>query len=236
MKGFAKNAARPWGFTLVELLTVIAIIAVLATLTSATLVNAQRKGRKAVSTSNLRQIALAFNIYTDDHSKRPATFREMSQSKYISEAVLLCPEDRIHRNWAGLLESQDSGRMPDPIVILPGTDAPASPEQQNTDVAHSYFKSFDYLDRIWQPIERSAMGGIAACQLHGIGRQSKDVPPSFGAYQGLVLRALKDGSVITRQVFLPNTDGVGSAMNPSYGGTNVLETPLLPLFLDPTEF
>ena len=236
MKGLPKNAARPWGFTLVELLTVIAIIAVLATLTSATLVNAQRKGRKAVSTSNLRQIAVAFNIYVDDHSKRPATFREMTRSKYVSEAVLLCPEDRIHRNWAGLLEAQDSGRMPDPIVLLPGTDAPTTEQPQESDVPHSYFKSFDYLDRIWQPIERSAMGGIAACQLHGIGRQNKDVPPTLGDYQGLVLRALKDGSVVTRQVFFPKADDVGPTMNPGYGSTNAPGSSQLPLFLDPTEF
>ena len=236
MKAFAKNAARPWGFTLVELLTVIAIIAVLATLTSATLVNAQRKGRKAVSTSNLRQIAIAFNLYADDHSKRPASFRDMSGSKYISEAALLCPEDRIHKNWAGLLEQQDSGRLPGSIIFMPPTDGPAAPEQQPADdVPHSYFKSFDYIERIWHPIERSALGGIAACQLHGIGRQSKDIPPALGDYQGLVLRALKDGSIIQRQVFLAKSDEVGSAMNPTYGGTNGPVSPLLPLFLDVTE-
>lgn len=236
MKTFAKNAARPWGFTLVELLTVIAIIAVLATLTSATLVNAQRKGRKAVSTSNLRQIAVAFNLYADDYSKRPATFREMVQTRYISERVLLCPEDRVYQNWAGLLEAEDSGRMPDPLVASPGTDGegPAAPEQPGSDIAHSYFKSFDYVDRIWQSIDRNALGGVAACQLHGIGRQSKDNPPMLGAYQGLVLRALKDGSVIPRQVFFANTEGVGSAMNPGYADTNMLGSSQLPLFLDPT--
>ena len=83
-----------------ELLTVIAIIAVLATLISATLVNAQRKGRKALSISNLRQIALAFNIYQDDHQRRPVYYRQLVEGKYLTERVLLCPEDRIVKNWA----------------------------------------------------------------------------------------------------------------------------------------
>lgn len=240
MRISAKNAARPWGFTLVELLTVIAIIAVLATLITATLGNAQRKGRKAVSTSNLRQIAVAFNLYTDDHGKRPFTFRQMARTKYLTERVVLCPEDRIVQNWAGLLETQDSGRFSEPVSSDP--DGPASGvgrgENGNIfalDLPHSYFKSFDYQDQIWQGIDRSTFGGIAACQLHGIGRQSKDVPPAINMYQGLVLRALKDGSVVTRQVFWPEP-GVDSAVTPSYGGgTNFPSNSQLPLFLDPTE-
>lgn len=240
MKLSAKNAAKPWGFTLVELLTVIAIIGVLATLISATLANAQRKGRKAVSTSNLRQISIAFNIYADDHSRRPGTFRELVHGKYIAEHVLLCPEDRIVRNWAGLLEKQDSGRMADPggrDPAAPSTDYPGAGESVPiADLPHSYFKSFDYIDSIWQDIQRSAMGGIAACQLHGIGRQSKDIPPAIDAYQGLVLRALKDGSVVHRQVYWANND-FSTSINPGEGDS---PSPLagssqLPLFMDPAE-
>lgn len=244
MKIFAKNAARPWGFTLVELLTVIAIIAVLATLTSASLVNAQKKGRKAVSISNLRQIAVAFNFYIDDHQRRPASFRQMVDSKYITERVLLCPEDRIIGNWAGILELEDSARASNDVttdpanggVNLPGTGAPPSAEDLSPvpDVPHSYFQSFDYADRIWQSIDRSAMGGIAACQLHGMGRQSKDVRPSLDAYQGLVLRALKDGSVVSRQVFWGNND-FSSSITPGDGPSTLVGSSQLPFFLDPTE-
>src|SRR5688572_9825288 len=120
MRVLAKNAARPWGFTLVELLTVIAIIAVLATLVSASLGNAQRKGRKAVSTSNLRQIAIAFNIYLDDRDKRPETFRQLVENKYLNERVLICPEDHIVKNWAGLLEMADPGRKQGIDANFPG--------------------------------------------------------------------------------------------------------------------
>jgi prepilin-type N-terminal cleavage/methylation domain-containing protein len=234
----AKKTARPWGFTMVELLTVIAIIAVLATLISATLANAQRKGRKAVSTSNLRQIGIAFNLYLDDREKRPETFRQMTEAKYLSERLLICPEDRIVKNWAGILEKQDTGRKSAGAVSSPTRDNPGSvpAEVAVEDVPHSYFKSFDYYDEIWTRIDKSAMGGIAACQLHGVGRQRKEEPPSLTAYQGLVLRALKDGSVITRQVFW---NGLGGSINmgaPATAETNFLgSTTQLPLFIDPAE-
>ena len=238
MKVSAKNVARPCGFTLVELLTVIAIIAVLATLISASLVNAQRKGRKAVSTSNLRQIAVALNIYADDHQKRPTTFREMVNAKNITERVLLCPEDRVVKNWAGVLELQDSGRMAGPTVSAPGREPPAEEPYRSADLPHSYFKSFDYVEEIWQSIDRSAMGGIAACQLHGIGRQSKDKEPALDDYQGLVLRALKDGSVVQRQIFWVNN--FSTTINPGDGASGTgpapsAASPQLPLFLDPSE-
>lgn len=220
-----------------ELLTVIAIIAVLATLISATLLNAQRKGRKALSTSNLRQIALAFNIYQDDHQRRPVTFRQLVDGKYLTERVLLCPEDRIVKNWAGVLEQTDQGRVGAPSAPRDPLDPnSAGPVVMQPDVPHSYFKSFDYLDDIWQNINRAALGGVAACQLHGLGRQVKDKYPSIQDYQGLVLRALKDGSVIPRQVFWSGTS-FNNSQNPNSGmdSTNSFNSSSqLPLFLDPT--
>ena len=231
-----------------ELLTVIAIIAVLATLLSASLANAQRKGRKAVSTSNLRQIAIAFNIYIDDREKRPETFRQLVNNKYLNDRVLICPEDRIVKNWAGELEKLDFGRKT-AAVGLPGREDPPSigNEFVLADVPHSYFKAFDYDNGIWDQIDKDPRGGLAACQLHGIGRQRKDEPPSMAAYQGLVLRALKDGSVIPLQVYwngdsgtfnfgeVGTSDGLGPATptgapnNPPAMTSGISQ---LPLFLD----
>lgn len=233
---------------MVEVLTVIAIIAVLATLLSASLGNAQRKGRKAVSTSNLRQIAVAFNLYSDDHEKRPLQFRDMVERKYLTERVLICPEDRIHKNWAGLLEGNDLGRKQSDTTPSPGRGEVnvGVTNAFGADVPHSYFKSFDYFDEIWAQIEKAPHGGIAACQLHGIGRQSKDQPPSMDAYQGLVLRALKDGSVINRQIYWsglgtfspPASDPGGASASDGFGGPDapmVTSSSQLPLFVDPSE-
>ena len=236
-----------------ELLTVIAIIAVLATLVTASLSNAQRKGRKAVSMSNLKQIAIAFNLYADDRDKRPQTFRQLVETKYLKDPVLICPEDRIVQNWAGILEKQDAGRqLPgDATQGNPGRDLPAAGPGSEfagvDDIAHSYFKSFDYPDVVWDQIDKDTMGGLAACQLHGIGRQRKGEEPSLATYQGLVLRVLKDGAVVPRQVFFDafgttgnfgdgNISGPSSGPSTGFPGTiPPAGTSQLPLFLDPAE-
>ncbi|MBI4472409.1 MAG: prepilin-type N-terminal cleavage/methylation domain-containing protein [Acidobacteria bacterium] len=55
------------GFTLVELLVVVAIIALLAALLLPALGRAKENGRVAVCLSNLRQISVALQFYTDDN-------------------------------------------------------------------------------------------------------------------------------------------------------------------------
>ena len=206
LKILAKNAARPWGFTLIELLTVIAIIGVLATLLTSALSTAKRKARQTVSISNLRQIALAVDLYQDDHRRRPGSFAALVREKHLTERSLLCAEDKLYGNWAGMIEDS-----PSTLNVTPGR---GQAEVVAREVPHSYFKSFDVSDDVWAQIESNPLAGIAACQLHGVGRQRRDVTPSLTAYQGLVLRALKDSSVVSRQVFWNSsemTDQSGSS-------------------------
>ncbi len=231
---------------MIELLTVVAIIAVLATLLTSALSTAKRKARQSVSVGNLRQIALAFNMYIDDQRKRPPTYSSMVREKYLTERSLICAEDKLTGNWAGLIEdvpSYDSSLR---------TEGGVAPTPVPPEVPHSYFKSFALPDEVWERIEKNPLAGIAACQLHGLGRQSADTPPSLYAYQGLVLRALKDSSVVTRQVFWPEStsgnksaaaaggaDGAGgssapavSSLVPSGSVTDAAAPSDLPLFLD----
>jgi len=215
-------------------------VAVLATLLTSALSSAKRKARQTASISNLRQIALAFNLYQDDHRKRPFTYASLVREKYLTDRALICAEDKLTGNWAGLIEEANTGTLnvSRPPVIDKSNEAVAPLE-----IAHSYFKAFDSTDEVWERIENSPLAGIAACQLHGVGRQSLDTLPSLSAYQGLVLRALKDTSVVSRQVFWQSIDASGDKSAPGQGPVSSLVPPAtveaaqsdLPLFLDETQ-
>ena len=54
------------GFTLIELLVVIAIIAILAAILFPVFSKAREKARQSACTSNLKQMVLALQIYTQE--------------------------------------------------------------------------------------------------------------------------------------------------------------------------
>ena len=63
------NPSQGWanGFTLIELLVVIAIIAILAALLLPSLAKAKEQGQRASCMSNLKQLQLCWELYTDDN-------------------------------------------------------------------------------------------------------------------------------------------------------------------------
>ncbi len=65
---------KPKGFTLIELLVVIAIIAVLMAILMPALSYVRKQARASACQSNLRQMALAMNLYTIDYDDKTMTF------------------------------------------------------------------------------------------------------------------------------------------------------------------
>jgi prepilin-type N-terminal cleavage/methylation domain-containing protein len=61
------SIVRRAGFSLIELLTVIAILAALAAFLYPVLVQAREAARRSTCLSNLRQLALAHQMYVQDH-------------------------------------------------------------------------------------------------------------------------------------------------------------------------
>jgi prepilin-type N-terminal cleavage/methylation domain-containing protein len=62
--------SRKNAFTLIELLVVIAIIAILMALLLPSLNRAREQGKRGACLNNLRQMALGWNLYADDHQER----------------------------------------------------------------------------------------------------------------------------------------------------------------------
>ncbi len=63
------RAIRSRGFTLIELLVVIAIIAILAAILFPVFAQARSAARKASCTSNMRQVGIAFGMYSQDYDE-----------------------------------------------------------------------------------------------------------------------------------------------------------------------
>jgi prepilin-type N-terminal cleavage/methylation domain-containing protein/prepilin-type processing-associated H-X9-DG protein len=88
-------AARRRGFTLIELLVVIAIIAILAAILFPVFAKAREKANQNSCMNNQRQIALAINMFTQDHEETMPTAKEwvtaLSSDYGVKGEVWDCP-------------------------------------------------------------------------------------------------------------------------------------------------
>lgn len=209
------------GFTMVELLTVIAIVAVLATLIASSVAGAKLRSQQAVCMGNLRQIALAVEIYSDDTGKRPRSVTRLTQrpSWLAHPRVLLCPGDPALRNpvapqrgtnppaWGNFANASQepwldaSGGIREPET---GSWQAELAEAEET-VTFSYLHALGWRKQAWQRLVAvGSDAGVAVCQLHGVKVPRASLPADakpFLNYEGRTLRAQRDGAVVPRKIF-----------------------------------
>lgn len=213
-------------FTLVELLTVIAIIAVLATLVLTALGSTQKRSRQARCASNLHQVSLALQMYMDDSDRRPVQLPDLARTRYLaSREILVCPEDKTG-DWGELCTASALLLIPTMPEGLGGTGTtqPSKSTANGDWIPYSYVHPLSWDDAAWDLLLKAgSLAGIATCQVHGLGRPNL-VTPSVHDFEGLVLRAQRDGAVVRRKVFWardPATDVAPSLSNDSTANTAV---------------
>ena len=95
------------GFTLIELLVVIAIIAILAAILFPVFAKAREKARQSSCQSNLKQIALSMNMYSQDYDECfPAQKDAVESTAYVDyhqDFLSTYENDDDNASWIGSL-------------------------------------------------------------------------------------------------------------------------------------
>lgn len=202
------------GFSLVELLTVVAILAVIATLLTSALAGARTRSNQVVCRNNLRQVALAVEIYQDDTLRRPRSVTRLASRPSLlpNPTVLVCPaepalktrrpsDEEAGRYWGN---RANAAQEPPPTRAVNPEEGNWEAELRETSekVRFSYLHSLGWRREAWQRLMqgRGSQVGTVACQLHGV-RSPSPGHRLFNEFEGQTLRAQRDGAVVGRKIF-----------------------------------
>jgi prepilin-type N-terminal cleavage/methylation domain-containing protein/prepilin-type processing-associated H-X9-DG protein len=142
---FASGPGARAGFTLIELLVVIAIIAILAAILFPVFAQAREMARKTTCASNMKQAALAINMYVQDYDERMVPM-QYGCCGYDSTVEMSWPQlvQPYTKNW-GLHNDPSDPYSDDDIGLQQLGLTQASPQREKeyawgltTDLGYNY--------------------------------------------------------------------------------------------------